>query len=106
MHEYNDFKYVEYIMGLYFYDGYELFLKSIKRFENEIESNNIDKIWDIYLLELQSGYSGSFDDYYKHKIKKYETNNLTKKEKKSEEERILNNVIKLDDKKLKKRVIM
>lgn len=102
---YKSYDFVEKIMHMEFYYGYELFLKCMKRTRIEQEEKVKDKVWDLYLIEIQNGCEEDFEKYYNSKIKKSEQDNLTKAEKEKEEERILKNVQTLENNKAKKRVI-
>ena len=83
--QYKDFRYIEYVMGLSFFDGYTLYKKCKDRFENSFENDQTNKIWDLFLLEIQSGCTQTFEDYYNTKLGKEK-----KKYNKIEEENIIN----------------
>lgn len=99
---YKDFNYVEYILNLPFESGFKLYLKCIDRIKFQTEEKQKDKIWDMFLIEIQGGYEGNFEDYYKSKIKVSENKTLGKKFRDSEEERIIKDIESKKNIKLKK----
>jgi len=107
MYFYKDFNYINYIMDLDFKDGYSLYIKCVKRIEDEAEKDDRDKHFQMFLLEVENGHTGNFHDYYKSKQKVKESYNMSYDAKVDEEQRILNEVGKLDDTKfIKKKVII
>jgi hypothetical protein len=94
---YKDFKYIDYVLDLEFKEGYTLYKQCIDRINEKIEKDIRDKYYQMFLIEIQNGYTGSFDDYYKTKRVMAENYDMTYDDKISEEQRILNNVNKLND---------
>lgn len=88
MRYYKDFNYIKYMLNLEFKSGFKLYLKCIKLLNEEKEKEIKDKIFQIWLIDIQNGYKGNFEKYYQDKIRKVEESNLTRKEKISEEQRI------------------
>jgi hypothetical protein len=85
---YKDFNYVEYIMNLSFKDGFKLYLKCMKNINKEQEEIIKERVFKVWLIDIQNGYKGDFEKYYQDKVRKVEESNLTRKEKISEEQRI------------------
>ena len=99
---YKDFSYVEYIMNLSFRDGFKLYLKCIDLIKEEKEvRDNISQLW---LVEIQHGYEGDFESYYKSQISGQENKILGKDFRDSEEKRILEKIERKKNVKLKERV--
>lgn len=88
MRYYKDFSYVTFIMNLPFIDGFKLYLKCIENITEDKKEIIKERVFKIWLLDCERGYKGSFEQYYKNKLRKAEESNLTRKEKISEEERI------------------
>lgn len=101
MFHYKSFDYVKYILSLDFKEGYDLFKLCGKR----IEEKEKDKLWDLYLIEIQNGYNGSFDNYYKEKIGKSEEKNMSYEDKENIEKDLISKYDNLDDSKFIKRRI-
>ena len=101
---YKDFSYVEYIMNLSFKDGFKLYLKCIENIKEDQEKEIRDHIRQIWLIEIQNGYEGDFESYYKSKIKVSENRVLGKDFRDSEEKRILEKIERKKNVKLKERV--
>ena len=107
MYFYKDFSYINYIMGLDFKEGYALYIKCVKRIEDEMEKDDRDKHFQMFLLEVENGHKGNFKEYYESKRKVKESYNMTYNEKVDEEQRILNKVDKLNDENfIRKKVII
>lgn len=86
MFYYKDYNYVTHILNLNFEEAWNFYLKMIDRIKAENEHIKQKLAWDLYLLELENGYQGSFEDYYKSK----QHFDNSKIDRKSENERILN----------------
>jgi hypothetical protein len=89
MAEYKDFNYVNYILDLEFKQAFKLFQSCLNSKKEQLEKEVENKYWDLYLLEVENGYKGSFNEYYKSKKKTNEVDNMSSEEKDSEEKRIL-----------------
>ena len=88
MYVYKDFNYVNYIIGSTFENWYKLFIKCRDRIIDE--HNN--KLFQLYLVDIQHGYKGTFNDYMKEQENKSKfNNNFSLEFAISEEERIINN---------------
>lgn len=88
MRYYKDFSYVKFILDLPFKRGFKLYLKCLDHIKEDQEEILKERIFKIWLVEIQNGYKGDFENYYKNKIKKAEDSNLSFEEKISEEKRI------------------
>lgn len=99
---YKDFNYVNYIMNLPFKCGFKLYLKCLDNLKDEDEKDLKNKMWNYWLIKIQNGYSNDFDSFYKSHIKKAESQNLDRNSKKSEEKRIIEDIEKKQNKKMKK----
>lgn len=85
---YKDYSYVKFILDLPFERGFKLYLKCLNHIKEDKEEILKERIFKIWLIEIQNGYKGDFEKYYQDKIKKAETSNLTFEEKILEEKRI------------------
>lgn len=92
MEHYKDFNYVKHILSLPIKSGLKLYLKCLDR-------ENNSKTWDIFLIDRQLGYKGSFEEYSKFIKNQSITNNMTPKEKDNEEERIIKKIEKAEKEK-------
>jgi len=92
MNYYRDFSYVEYILDLPFDRGYKLFKKFQEDFKNSITEKSKDRIFKIWLIDLQNGYKGDFETYFKNQQENTNINNMSKKEKQNEESRIIKEI--------------
>ena len=105
MSYYKDFNYVNYILNLTFYHGFKLYLKGINTIKQNQEKeikNNVMKVW---LVEIQNGYKGDFETYYKSKVSLSENKILEKSFKESEEKRIISEIEGRKEVKMKERSI-
>ena len=101
---YKDFDYVNYIMNLSFRDGFKLYLKCIELMKEDQEKEIKDHVRQVWLIEIQHGYKGDFESYYKSKVKISENRALGKQFRDSEEERIINEIEDKKNIKLKERI--
>lgn len=69
IHQYKDYQYIVYVMGLSFFEGYTLFKKCKDRIINETKDKQLDKLWDLYLIEIQHGCKQNFEDFCKDRTK-------------------------------------
>jgi hypothetical protein len=92
MYKFNSFDYLKYILNNDFDMGYDLYKKCVSHINKELE----DKIWDLYLIEIQNGYKNSFDDYLKSYKSRQVSNDMSKNEKTMEEDRIISKFTKLN----------
>lgn len=111
MYQYNDFKYVEYVLNLPYDEGLEMFDQCLTR----IKDNNIEKqknrLYKLWLLELEKGVTkiNNFDEYFQTRLKesslKYNSSNYkeTYEDICKEEERIKKRVNNIKIKEVKKR---
>lgn len=102
---YKDFDYVKYIMDLSFKDGFKLYLKCVNLMKEDQEKEVKDHVRQVWLIEIQNGYKGDFESYYKSKVKVSENKTLGKDFRDSEEERILKELEGKKNIKFKERVI-
>jgi hypothetical protein len=91
-------------MNLSFKDGFKLYLKCIDLIKEDQEKEVKDHIRQIWLIEIQNGYKGDFESYYKSKVIISENKVLGKNFRDSEEKRILNDMDGKNNIKLKERV--
>ena len=92
MKYYKDFDYVTFILDLPFKRGFKLYLKGIENIKEDNEKEIKDHVRQIWLIEIQNGYQGDFESYYKSKIKISENQSLGKSFRDSEEDRILKEI--------------
>lgn len=95
MFVYKDYAYVEHVFNLPFSEGLKLYNLCIGRLNNIIKENNNNKIWDMYLLESQNGFNGSYEEYKDQINIKNNNKELNKDEVKYEFDRIHGNVSKI-----------
>jgi hypothetical protein len=69
MNHYRDYSYVNDILNNDFEDGYKLYIKCIERINESLEKEAKDKAWGLYLIKLENGYEGNFEDFCKTVIK-------------------------------------
>lgn len=105
MNYYKDYSYVESILKMKFSKGYKLYYQCVKRVEIENEEKLKEKYWDLFIIEVQNGYTGTFEEYFKSKTKKTENIQMTNYDKDQEEKRIMKRVENMDESRLKKKVI-
>lgn len=84
-----DFKYSQYVLNLPFERGFKLYLKCIDNIEKELEKELKDRLWSLWLIEIQHGCKQTFEDYYKIKQANSIDKSLTKDARKEEEARII-----------------
>lgn len=101
---YKNFDYVKYIMNLSFKDGFKLYLKCINLMKEDQEKEVKDNVRQVWLIEIQNGYKGNFEDYYNSKVKISENKSLGKDLRNTEEDRILKDIESKKNIKLKERV--
>lgn len=106
MYVYNDWNYVNYVFGLPYEEGLNVYALCIGRLNDIIEDKNDNKIWDLYLFDLQyNGFEGSFEDYRKSQEIKQENKKMNKEDAEKEYDRIsrnLDHIIQLDKKRRNK----
>lgn len=89
-------------MGSIFFDGYKLFKVCKDRIKEKQEMILDDKLWLLYLLELNNGYTGNYDDYKKSRIK---PDKQSKNENSAKEQELINKYKNLDQTKfIQKRI--
>lgn len=91
MFVYKDYSYVKYVLALSCVEGIKLFNECTDRANNQL-------LWEIYLVEIQNGFEGTFEEYKKAQLSKTEVTKMTAFEKDSEQERIINKIINLERK--------
>jgi hypothetical protein len=101
---YKSFEYVNYILNLSFKDGFKLYLKCINLMKEDLEKELKDNVRQVWLIEIQNGYKGDFESYYKSKIKVSENKTFGKDFRHSEETRIIKDINSKENIKLKERV--
>lgn len=106
MRYYKDFNYVNYILNLPFKSGFKLYLKCVDHIKDEQEKELKDHIRQVWLIEIQNGYTGDFESYYKSKLKISENQSLGKDFRESEETRILKDIENKKNIKLKERKVV
>ena len=79
-------------MDLPFERGFKLYLKCIDNIKQKLEKEVKDHVRQIWLIEIQNGYKGDFEKYYKSKVSVSNDRSLGKDERQSEEDRIINKV--------------
>jgi len=89
MKYYKDYNYITYIMNLPFKSGFTLYLKCIDNITDDLEKESKDRLWSLWLVEIQNGCKQTFEDYYKQRKEKSMTTMMTKDEKEVEEQRII-----------------
>lgn len=89
---YKDMNYVNYIMNLSFKDGFKLYLKCVEMIEARNDEKVKDRIYNLWLVEIQNGYGGTFEEYYKSLQHKNIDRNLNKDIRDSEEKRIIDEI--------------
>jgi hypothetical protein len=92
MNHYKDFTYVKYILGLESKKGFKMYFDCIRDINNKLIKEDKDKCWDIYLIQVQNGYTGSFDEFYNQGIKKEQNKSMRQEERKEDDRRILKEV--------------
>lgn len=107
MYVYHDFNYVKYVLNLPYEEGLQKYALCIGRLNNIIEEKDNDKMWDLYLFDLQyNGFEGSFVDYIKSQEINHENKTMDKEDVKKEYDRIsknLDHIIQLDKKRRNKK---
>lgn len=103
---YKDFSYVEYILNLPFKSGFKLFLKCIKNINEDMEKEAKNRIFKLWLVDIQHGYKGKFEDYYKMQTKRSENKILGYNYREKEEERILKDLESKKDVKFKRKELI
>ena len=93
-------------MDLPFECGFKLYLKCINNIKQENEKEVKNHIRQVWLIELQHGYKGNFEKYYNSKVSMSKDRTMKSKEKDYEEERIIKDITKKKDVKLKERKII
>lgn len=84
-----DFKYSQYVLNLPFKSGFKLYMKCINNMNEEIEKEEKDKLWELWLIEIQHGCKLNFEDYYKSSKIKYTDRSLDISTRETEEQRIM-----------------
>lgn len=93
-------------MDLPFERGFKLYLKCIDNIKQELEKEVKDHVRQIWLIEIQNGYKGDFEKYYKSKVSVSNDRSLGKDMRDSEEKRIINDVTNKDNIKLQERKVV
>lgn len=93
-------------MNLPFERGFKLYLKCIDNIKQELEKEVKDHVRQIWLIEIQNGYKGDFEKYYKSKVSVSNDRSLGKDMRDSEEKRIINDVTNKDNIKLQERKVV
>lgn len=103
MERYKDFSYVQYILNLEFKQGFILYMECLEANKNINIEKSKDRVFQLWLIEIQNGYEGTFDEYYKAK----ERASFDKPKNADEEEkRILDKIKNRKNKKVIERVIV
>lgn len=98
MRFYKDFKYVEFVLSLPFKDGFNLYLKCMENINEEAEEKIKNRWWDIY---LQSQSNIDFETFYQSKKKEAEIKKMTAKQKSNIQDRIFDEINKIDENNIK-----
>ena len=93
-------------MDLPFERGFKLYLKCIDNIKQELEKEVKDHVRQIWLIEIQNGYKGDFEKYYKSKVSVSNDRSLGKDMRDSEEKRIINDVTNKENIKLQERKVV
>ena len=93
-------------MDLPFERGFKLYLKCIDNIKQKLEKEVKDHVRQIWLIEIQNGYKGDFEKYYKSKVSVSNDRSLGKDMRDSEEKRIINDVTNKDNIKLQERKVV
>jgi len=93
-------------LNLPFERGFKLYLKCIDNIKQELEKEVKDHVRQIWLIEIQNGYKGDFEKYYKSKVSVSNDRSLGKDMRDSEEKRIINDVTNKDNIKLQERKVV
>jgi len=93
-------------LDLPFERGFKLYLKCIDNIKQELEKEVKDHVRQIWLIEIQNGYKGDFEKYYKSKVSVSNDRSLGKDMRDSEEKRIINDVTNKDNIKLQERKVV
>jgi len=101
MYIYNDFHYVTFIIENDFETFATYYFKCLDRIKRNKEDDDKNKVFKIWLLQVQNGNKESFDDFYEKAKVKSETNNMSEKEKTKEEEEIIKRIEKYQNKDIK-----
>lgn len=108
MYIYHDIKYVEYIFNLPWQEGLSLYNKCIGRLNDIENKNHEDRIFLLYLFELEHcEYKGNFEDYKNIQKIEAENKNMSKENFNKEYNRILSNsqkILKIDRERRKRNV--
>jgi hypothetical protein len=92
MNHYKDFSYIKYILSLDSEKGFKMYFDCIRDINNNVIKEDKNKCWDIYLIQIQNGYKGSFDDFYNQGVNKSKNKNMKHEERKEDNKRILKEV--------------
>jgi len=104
MRHYKDFNYTNYILDLPFDRAFILWQKCINEINDEMEEKSKDRMFQLWLIEIQKGNKEDFETYYKRHRKIAETNIMDHDEKEEEETRIINKITNnIKNKKFKER---
>jgi len=93
-------------LNLPFERGFKLYLKCIDNIKQELEKEVKDHVRQIWLIEIQNGYKGDFEKYYKSKVSVSNDRSLGKDMRDSEEKRIINDVTNKENIKLQERKVV
>jgi len=93
-------------LDLPFERGFKLYLKCIDNIKQELEKEVKDHVRQIWLIEIQNGYKGDFEKYYKSKVSVSNDRSLGKDMRDSEEKRIINDVTNKENIKLQERKVV
>jgi hypothetical protein len=99
MDYYKDFDYVKYVFNLDFEKSYKLVLKCNEKTKDK-------KMWEYFLSIKSAGYEKGYDEFVKENTLAYEAETMTKEQKETEEQRLINKYSNMDTSKFKKRKII
>lgn len=95
MNQYKDFNYCKYIFSLPYKQGKEIFYKCLGRLNDYNKEIFDNRLWDLYLFELNNGYEGNFQEYKDRQEFKIENKIMADNEKDKEEKRIVDDIQKI-----------
>lgn len=101
MDYYKDFKYVDYVVNCDFTQGYKLYKDCLTRIKEQNEKDYKNKIYQLYLIEVQNGLKIDFETYYKDIVKKSETKQMNSKQLNDENDKLIDKYTKMDLSKFK-----
>jgi len=108
MFQYKDLNYVNYVLNLPYMDGFELYNKCIGRFNDMVLEKNDDRLWELFLFDVQNGsFEGNYETYKDSKEQKQKDKALTNEEAEKEFDRInkkVSKIIEMDKRRNKENV--